>query len=335
MTSQRLRSLIAGSALVLAVVVSSSQAQTPVLEKKQTIALKGKGGNFDHLAIDSKRDRLLVANKANNTLDIVDLKSGKLLKQVRDQGGIQGIAYAPDLDRVFVGLGTGGFCNTFDGNDYKLLKTIKFMDDSDNVRYDPRTHIVYVAHAEKALGVIDAKTNEQKPDITLPGAAEGFQIETGRPILYVNIPAPPEVAVIDTDKNTVVKHYKVGMAGGHHPLALDEANHRLFLGCRKKPMVVVMDSETGKEITGVEIPGDIDDLFYDAKNKRLYASCGDGAIAVIRQNSADKYELQEKIETAKNARTSYYDAATGRYFLAVPRQTEKGAPEIWVYQVRQ
>jgi DNA-binding beta-propeller fold protein YncE len=335
MTSQHLGALIAGSALVLAVAVSSSPAQTPVLEKKQTIALKGKGGNFDHLALDAKRDRLLVANKANNTLDIVDLKTGKLLKQVRDQGGIQGIAYAPDLDRVFVGLGTGGFCNTFDGNDYKLLKTVKFADDSDNVRYDPRTHMVYVAHAEKALGVIDAKTNELKTDITLPGPAEGFQIETGRPILYVNIPAPSEVAVIDTNKNAILKHYKVEMASGQHPLALDEANHRLFLGCRKKPMVVVMDSETGKEITGVEIPGDIDDMFYDAKHKRLYASCGEGAIAVIRQNGADKYEMLGKIETAKNARTSYWDAATGRYFLAVPRQPGKDVPEIWVYEARQ
>src|SRR5262249_54641039 len=145
---------------------------------------------------------------------------------------------------------------------------------------------------------------------------------------------PSEVVVIDTDKNAVLQHYKVEMATGQHPLALDEANHRIFLGCRKKPMVVVMDTESGKEITGIGVPGDIDDLFYDAKRKRLYASCGDGAIAVIKQNSADGYEVLEKIDTIKGARTAYFDADTGRYFLAVPRQTGKEGPEIRVYHVK-
>ena len=81
------------------------------------------------------------------------------------------------------------------------------------------------------------------------------------------------------------------MAGGGHTIALDEANKRIFVGCRTPPMVVVMDMETGKEITSVPIPKDNDDLFFDAKRKRLYASCGEGFIAVIRQLDADHYEV--------------------------------------------
>src|SRR5438270_7512227 len=118
----------------------------------------GKACKLDHLSLDSKRDRLFLANTTNGTLDVVDLKAGKLLKQIAGQSGIQGVAYAADLDRVFVGLGTGGYCNVFDGADYKPLKTIKFADDADNVRYDPARRLTFVAHAEKALGVIDAKT---------------------------------------------------------------------------------------------------------------------------------------------------------------------------------
>jgi DNA-binding beta-propeller fold protein YncE len=334
MISQRNLVLVAAS-LVLTACIAGTAGADQTMELKQTIDLgKGKAGSLDHLALDAKRDRLFVANKTNNTLDIVDLKAGKLLKQVRNQGGIQGIAYAADVDRVIVGLGAGGYCNFFDGQDYKLLETRKFADDSDNVRYDPRTHLVYVAHADKSLGVLDVKTYELKTDIKLPGAAEGFQIEKGRPRLYVNIPSPSEVVVIDTDKNTVLQHHKVEMAGGQHPMALDEANHRIYLGCRKKPMVVIMDTESGKEIGGADIPGDVDDLFLDAKNKRLYASCGDGAIAVLKLTSPDKLEAAEKIETPKGSKTSYFDTETGRFFLAIPRQTGKEGPEIRVYQVR-
>jgi DNA-binding beta-propeller fold protein YncE len=313
---------------------ASRAAEPSALELVQSIVLKGKPGKLDHLALDAKGDRLFLANKVNNTLDVVDLKGGKLLKQIPNQQGVQGLAYATDLDRLFVALGGGGFCNVFDGKDLTLLKTIKYTDDADNVRYNPQTHLVYVAHAEKALGVIDAKTFEQKPDIKLAGAAEGFQLETARPRLFLSIPSPSQVAVIDTDKNEVVANYPVKMAGAAHPLALDEPNHRIFVGCRKAPMVVVLDSETGKEITGVAIPEEVDDVWFDAKRKRLYASCGEGFIAVIRQMDPDHYEMAEKIATAKGAKTCLFDADSGRLFLAVPRQADKEGPEIRVYQVK-
>jgi DNA-binding beta-propeller fold protein YncE len=123
------------------------------------------------------------------------------------------------------------------------------------------------------------------------------------------------------------------MAGGGHPLALDEANKRVFVGCRTEPMVVVMDTETGKEITGVPIPKDIDDLSYDAKRKRLYASCGEGFLAVISQVSPDKYEVTNKIPTVKSASTSLFDPEANRLYLAVPRQPNQPGAEIRVYKV--
>jgi DNA-binding beta-propeller fold protein YncE len=320
--------------VILLVCVLAAAAQSPSLELVQTIALKGKSGKLDHLIVDSKGERLFQANKVNNTLDIVDLKAGKLVKQITGQGGIQGLAYAADLDRLFAALGTGGYCNVFEGKDYRLLKTVKFMDDADNIRYHLRTHCVYVAHAEKGLGVIDAQSFDLKTDINLPGPAEAFQLETGRPRLYVNVPSQSQVVVIDTDKNEAVNRYPLKLAGGNYALALDEANHRLLVGCRKKPMIVIMDAETGGEITSVPIPADTDDVFYDAKRKRIYASCGEGFVAVIRQNDADHYELLEKVATVKDARTSFFDANSGRLYVAVPRPPGKEGPEIRVYQAR-
>jgi DNA-binding beta-propeller fold protein YncE len=309
-------------------------ADSPSLELVQTIVLKGKTGKLDHLIVDGKGGRVFLANKVNNTVDVVDLKAGKLAKQLTGQAGAQGLAYATDLQRLYVALGTGGYCNMFDGTSYalRLMKTVKFADDADNVRYNPRTHLVYVAHAEKALGVLDAESLEQKADIDLPGSAEAFQLEAGRPLLYLNIPSPSQVVVIDTDKNQVAKSYPLKMAGANFALALDEANHRLFIGCRKKSTVIIMDSETGAEITNVDIPADTDDVLFDAKRKRIYASCGDGFIAVIEQTDADHYKLVENFATVKDARTSCLDPETGRLYLGVPRQPGKPGPEIRVYE---
>jgi DNA-binding beta-propeller fold protein YncE len=298
----------------------------------QTIPLKGEPGRLDHMAVDNEHGRLFVANLSNNTLDIVDLKAGKLLKQIPGQKKIQGIAYAPDLDRIFVGSGVSGECNVFDGRDYKLLKSIK-LPDADNVRYDSSRHLVYVEHAEQSLSVIDARTFEVKATIKLPGDPEGFQLESKRPRLYLNA-MPDRLVVIDTDRNLVVATHSFKLAKHGYPLAIDEANHRVFIGCRDKPTILVMDSESGKPIATVPIPADIDDLFYDAKHKRLYASCGEGFLTVIRQRNADNYEILEKIPTAKLSRTCLFDPTSGRLYLGLPRQEGQEGPRIQVYEVR-
>jgi DNA-binding beta-propeller fold protein YncE len=329
-----LSTLALAACLLLAVGGEFAAAADPAtLELLQTIPLKGAPGRLDHLAIDGKNARLFVANLSNNSLDIVDLKAGKLIKQIPDQKKIQGIAYAPDLDRIYVGNGIGGECNVFDGKDYKLLKSIK-LPGADNVRYLASRHLVYVGHAEKTLSAIDARTFEVRAEIQLPGRPEGFQLETKRPRLYLNTVDPTRLVVVDTDKNEVLHRYPLKLADRAYPMAVDEANHRLFLGCRNKPSIVVVDSETGKEVTSVAIPEDIDDLFYDVKNKRLYASCGAGALSVVRQRDADHYETLETIHTVKVARTCFFDPAGERLYLIVPRQEGEEGPTIRVYRPR-
>jgi DNA-binding beta-propeller fold protein YncE len=321
------------SAAVIAL-LTFVNAPAAELELIQTIPLKGKPGGLDHVALDTKRDRLLVANKTNNTLDVVDLKTGALLQQVPNQTGVQGIAYAHDVDRIYVGLGTNGLCNVFDANTLKAVKTIKFPDDCDNVHYNPKTQLVYVAHAEQSLGVISVKTNVLKADIKLPAAPEAFVLESGRSLAYVAAPSPCQVIVIDTEKNTVKTSYPVKAASAAHPIALDEAAHRVYLGCRKEPKVVILDTESGKEVGEVAIPGDVDDLFLDTTHKRLYASCGEGFLAVLKVTDADHVEAGEKVPTAKGAKTSLFVPETGKLYLAVPRQEGKDGPEVRVYQAK-
>jgi DNA-binding beta-propeller fold protein YncE len=323
--------LVAALLAVLSAAAGAPAAEKPALELLQTLVLKGPAGRLDHLALDAKRQRLFVANMANSTLDIVDLHSGKLLKQIPEQKGIQGIAYAPDLDRIFVGTGEVGACNVFDGREYQLLRSIP-LDDADNGRYQPLTQRVYVTHADKGLAVIDAKELKVLTDVKLPAPAEAFQLESGRPRLYLNTPQPSEVVVIDTDKDEILSRHPLKLSGKNYPMALDEANHRLYIGCRDKPMVVVLDSESGKEVASFAIPGDIDDLFWDAQRKRLYASCGEGFLAVAQKGEGDRYELLEKITTVKGARTSLFDTNSGRLYLVIPRQADKEGPEIRVYQ---
>jgi DNA-binding beta-propeller fold protein YncE len=323
-------------AAVLDEKVSSAQPRTPPLERVGTIVLRGPAGGLDHLAVDARRGRLFVANTVNNSLDVVDLKAGKLIKQVPDQGRIRGIDYSPDVDRVFVGNGTGGICNTFDGESYELIKSIPLGEDADNVRYNPRTQRIYVVHADRELSVIDARDYTLRSPIALPKDLGAFKLERDRPRMYLNT-KQGQLVVIDTQRDEVIGRFPVAPAGANAAVAIDEPNRRLFIGCRTNPSLLVMDSDSGKVIASLPIPGDVDDLSFDPERKRIYASCGEGAIAVIRQQDADHYDSLGTVATAKRARTSVFNPEDGRLYLAVPRLAERPAqenPEIWVYSAK-
>jgi DNA-binding beta-propeller fold protein YncE len=302
-------------------------AESDALVLVQTIALKGVAGKLDHLAVDAKGQRLFVANKPNNTLDIVDLKTGKLVRQIPDQGKVSGVDYAPDLDMIYVGNGAG-FCNAFEGKDYKPVFSTP-ASNADNVHCHSGNKTVYVGQDE-ILSALDAKTGAIKAPIRLPGAVHGFKIDEAAGKIYCVLTKPNLIAVVDVAKNEVTDKFELTLSDAGSPIAQDASNGLLFVGCPKKqPMVVVFDARTGKEIANVEIPAGIDDLHFDSKRNRLYASCSDSILAAI-EKKGDKYQVIARIETPKDSRTCAW--SMGKLYLGVPVQPGKDGPEVRIYE---
>lgn len=322
------------SFLGLILVGTASGQEGKALVRVQTIDLSGPvGRRLDHMALDRKHQRLFVANMANASLDIVDLRAGKRLQSVPNQHGIQGIAYDSERDRLFVGLGEDGVCNIFSGSDYRLQKSIPLAD-ADNVRFDVRQNQIIVGHAEPALAVIDPQMLSIKAQIRLPGQPEAFQVERRRPRLYVNVPSTRSVIGVDTETRRIVATYPLKVADQNFPLALDEPGRRLFIGCRKPPRIAVMDTDSGRELAVAAIAADTDDVFYDAKRQRIYASCGEGFVSVLQEKMPNHFETVDRVPTVRLARTSLFDPDASRLYLAVPRQSGQPGPQIWVYQAR-
>jgi hypothetical protein len=322
------------SAAVLAFTAATACAQEP-LRQVQTIPLPDVSGRIDHMAVDIKGQRLFVAALGNDTVEIVDLAAGKRVETVRGFQEPQGIAYVPRIDRVYIASGGDGTLKTLDGKSYQTVQTVNFSDDADNVRYDASTKIIliYAGYGKGALGIVDAAINKQVGDIRLDGHPESFQLEKSSGRIFVNVPTARQIAVIDRGKKTVLAKWPVTEAAANFPMALDEPNHRLFVGCRKPASLLVYDTGSGKLVTSVPIVGDTDDLFYDAQRKRIYVSGGEGAITVLAQRDADHYQQIAKIATAAGTRTSLLVPELDRLFLAVPKRANQQC-EIRVFQVQ-
>ena len=302
------------------------------MELKQIFALPGVEGRIDHFAFDAASERLFVCALGNNTVEVLDLRNGARVHSITGLGAPQGVAYLPELDRLFVANDKGGICKIYDGKSFEPVGELDFKDDADNVRYDDVTKKIYVGFGSGGIGIVDAVDGKQVGSIKLSAHPEAFELEKQGKRIFVNVPTARQIAVVDRDKGEVIATWKTDLAFGNFPIALDETNHRLFVGCRFPSKLVVLETESGKVIAKIDISGDSDEVFYDSKRHRIYAICGAGKIDIIEQTDPNTYKVSTKVDTADGARTGLFVPERDSLFVAVPHRGSQHA-EIRRYQI--
>ena len=319
--------------LMLLILASRVDAQEgTMLQAVQTIPLPDVEGRIDHLAVDLQGQRLFVAALGNNTLEVLDLTAGTRLHTIKGLHEPQGVVFLPESNTLVVTNGHTGTCELFDGTTFQHRSTITLASDADNIRYDVATHTLYVGYGAGALGLIDATRAQHRGDIPLQGHPEAFQLEQAGPRIFVNVPSAHHIAVVDRAARAVITTWPLQDAAANFPMALDETHHRLFVGVRTPPLLLVLDTASGKEMARVPTVGDVDDLFYDAPHRRLYIAGGAGLLSMVAQEDADHYTPVATIPTASGARTALWVPELRRLYLAVPHRGTQGA-EIRVYAV--
>jgi DNA-binding beta-propeller fold protein YncE len=298
----------------------------------RTIPLPGVEGRIDHFAFDPVDHRLFICALGNNTVEVVGFGKGERIHSITGLGSPQGAVYVPELDRLFVANDEGGICKTFDGKSFQQVAELSLKDDADNVRYDDVAKRIYVGFGNGGIAIVDASTGKQTTSIKLSAHPEAFELEKNGKLIFVNVPNARHVAVVDRDKRRVVATWKTDLVLANFPMALDETNHRLFVGCRLPSKLVVLNTDTGNVAAKIDISSDADDLFYDAKRRCIYAVCGEGKIDIIDQTDADTYKILAKIDTAGGARTGFFIPEQDELLVAVPHRGSQSA-EIRVYHI--
>ncbi len=315
--------------VLVAVLIVTVRGET--LRLAHSISLPGIEGRIDHLSIDVAGGRLFVAALGNNTVEVIDLKARRIVRSLTGFSEPQGLLFVPDSDRLYVANGGDGTVRVFDAATFQAVGKVTFDDDADNLRYDPLAKQVFVGYGSGAIGIIDATKNTAVGTIPLTAHPESFQLEQNGPRVFINLPGSHTIAVADRASRRVIGHWSLGFVAANFPMALDQAHHRAFVGCRTPAHLLVFDTESGKQIAKRDLHGDCDDVFFDATRQQIYASCGEGFIDVFAASDGDHYTLREAINTTPRARTCYF--AGDQIYLAVPRQGAVDA-HIDVYDFR-
>ncbi|MEY2549735.1 MAG: hypothetical protein QOD64_2317 [Verrucomicrobiota bacterium] len=303
------------------------------LQLQQIIALTGVEGRIDHLDLDAADERLFVCALGNNSVEILDLRKGERIHTIAGLGAPQGVAYLPGFGRLFIANDKNGLCQIYDARSWQLISTVTLHDDADNVRYDSVRKEIFVGFGAGAMAVINAETGKQTGSIKLTAHPEAFALEKQGRRIFVNVPDAAQVAVIDRDKREVTAIWKPGDASANFPMALDESSHRLFIACRNPAKLVVLDTDSGATVAAVDISSDADEVFYDARRRRLYVVCGSGYVDIVEATDSNHYKPISKIATAAGARTGLFVPERDALFVAVPHHGSQPA-QIRRYQVR-
>jgi DNA-binding beta-propeller fold protein YncE len=315
---------------------SSTPQETRPLVLTEAIPLEGIKGRFDHFGTSGRK--LFVSALGNNTVEVIDISGRTLEHIITGVPNPQGVVYAPEANKLFVGSSKGKLY-IYDGTSFDLIAAIDFHGDVDNLRYDAENKRVYVGYGDEetaAIGAVDATTNNRiEEEYKLGAHPESFQLETSGPNIYVNLPDLKQIAVINRSTHAITRW---SLTLEHNfPMALDEADHRLFVGTHEPARLTVFDTQSGHMITALPSVQDADDPYHDAARKRIYMAGGEGFIYAFQEKDPDHYQLLVKIPSALGARTAGYfgkgKKGFDRLYLAVPARADHGA-EIWIYTVQ-
>jgi DNA-binding beta-propeller fold protein YncE len=329
--------------LFVAILCTMAAAQeSAALTAKNPIRLTKVEGRMDHMSVDVKGQRLFATAFDNHTLEVIDLRTGRQIHTILNLDEPQGAYFDPETNHLFIACGGDGTVKIFDGSTFQLLQTVTLDLDADNVRYDARGKQIVVGFGgEKflagkvtrpggggALEVLDLM-GKKVAEIPTDAHPESFQLEKTGTRVFVNVPDKQEVEVADVAKGTVVAHWKVSCTT-NFPMALDEAHHRLFVGCRIPAQLAVFNTETGKIVTSPEIVEHTDDLFFDARKGRIYI-LGEGFIEAWQEKDPDHYARIGRYPTPADGRTGLFVLDLRELFETIPHHGQEGA-EILVYQ---
>jgi hypothetical protein len=280
----------------------------------RSIALPNVKGRIDHMALDPDTGRLFIAALENNSLEVVDVASGKHLRSIPGLPEPQGVGLMRRgngaTPALVVACGGDGSARIFDPETLKPSRSIALGDDADNVRCAGAD--VYIGCGSGAAGAIallrpDSAPGDAPKRFPLPGHPEGFALlfapapdpapeHPGHPgrvesHLIVNIPSAHEVASIDLATGQAA-HWHID-AASNFPLCIaqrwdaagEHSTDRVFIGCRRPAQILMLDPADGRVLATAPCTPDVDDLILSADDSRLYAVCGGGG------GSIDAFEV--------------------------------------------
>lgn len=301
------------SFLILGALATSGFAVPPVghhVIKK--VSLPGSGG-WDYVFVDADARRVYVSHATQ--VEVLNADTFEPVGTIPDTPGVHGITVATEFGRGFITAGKSDSVIIFDLKTLKRLSEVKVGKKPDAILYDSATKHVYAMNGDSdSATVINAADGKVVGTVVLGGNPE-FAVSDGKGNVYINLEEKAETVHLDANALKVLHSWPLTPGKTATALAFDPETHRLFAGCRGGQLMVVLDSDSGRVVATAPIGERVDAAAFDASDKLVFLSNGDGTISVYHEDGNDKYTLVETITTNPGSKTMGLDPKTHNLFV--------------------
>ena len=340
-----MKKLVAVLALMLAWGAKSQAQEKAPLRLVQTVSFAGVSRHWDHMGADVQGNRLFVTAGEDGVIEVLDLHTNKKIQTITGLKGPHNVLPFPQMNKIFVTDGEGSELKIYNYKTLELVAHTPLSIDADPIVYDPATKYFYIVNGGRAahtpyclISVVDSVTGKKLADIKLDtNRLESMAIEKSSQRLFVNMATANAIGVVDRQKRALIATWPITAGMENVPMQYDESTHRLFVATRKPSRLVVVNTDTGKEVTSLPTADSVDDLAYDPVLHRLYVAGGNlggavGAVTVIQQKDADHYEVLANIPTKPGARNALLVPELNKYYVSTATKATQEA-EILVFDV--
>lgn len=305
-------------ALPLPLLAPATGAAAEVLKGHAPMEIPNSRGGFDYLQVDAVRNRLLLDHTGNGTLDIIDLATEKLIKQIKT-GAAMGVAMDAKSQHYYVSVSKEKKFVIIDAEKLEITGELPLPGPGDALAVGPTgVNRVFVGHDdEKDLWVIDPVAKKIVTTIPIAAGPEYIVVENDKSLIYMNIKSDDTVLAISASDNnsTIASTWPTAPAKHPHGLALDlRAPRRLFVaGVNGK--LAVLSTDGGKLLGSADMVNGVDQIAFDAAKERLYCPSGSGKMTVLDTSGGSVKSLGDVV-TNKGAKTVTVDPKTHAVWVA-------------------
>ena len=324
--------------LGLSLTASSQQLQ---LEKQIPVA--GMTGGFDHLAYDPATQRIFATAEDQGKVYVLSLISGQLLAKVDGFGKPHSVLARAGASSVLVVDSEKSKSALLSATSLKVMSRVAMPPGANALVYDQKIgRAIITAGGDRVhmntsqIAAIDPATGRTLKSVEVNALhLQPMAIDEMGGRVFVSIADHKSVGVFDVVSLRMIAEWKLGPEPHHHqPVAFDAEHHRLFIAIDQPGELVVVNTDNGKRISSLAIPGDADDLTFDAVTHRLFVPCGDGFLMVLDATNPDHLRTLQKLATGKDAATGMWLPNERTYLLGVPQSGAMNSPEIQVFALR-
>ena len=310
------------------------------LKLASSVDLPGYTGDFDHFAIDTKDGRMFLAGEESAELEVFDLSSGKIVQRMKGFGVPHSVYYLLDSNELLVIDGEKA-SPVLDAATLKVKRTYRLPKGADFIGFDGSSKHLWVVTGGKDVPQKDSNLIELDPATgkTVKSIhfdadhVEAMAVEQKGPNLYINVTDKNYLAVVDKASGRVVKQIPIKEAEQNAPIAMDEANHRLFVVARKPGKLIVLNADTGQTVGVFSAPERTDEVVWDADNRRVYIAGGQGYISVVQQDGPDQYREVAKVQSLPGAKTAIIDHPGKRLWVAASPGETKAMAKVLRFDI--